>query len=241
MPGYKIDKNVLTVGELQNLTAGLKGIDSISKQTTFETLMLKLTPEGAAAVPPAQSVVIDLSSFDRDGLTDKIERIKRAIAQSRVIRFAYDYGKGETEREVEPYCIEFKWGAWYVFGWCRLREDFRRFKLNRLWNLTWTEDAFAPRPVPTDMKEGADPFPDLYRVKVLFDKSVRFRLIEEYGPNCYTETEDGMLATLRYTNREYILRWLLGFGGQAVVLEPQEIRDEMAAIARNIVSRYERT
>ena len=29
----------------------------------------------------------------------------------------------------------FQWSAWYVFGYCMEREDFRLFKLNRLWNL----------------------------------------------------------------------------------------------------------
>jgi len=41
-------------------------------------------------------------------------------------------------------------------------------------------------------------------IQIRFDKSVRFRLIEEYGLNCYEENENGLLLSLDYTNKGYI-------------------------------------
>lgn len=235
--GYKINKNVLTADELQTLVTGLKSIDSVSKQSNFESLMTKIAPSNAM-VSLADSVVIDLSSHYKDSLSEKIELFKRAIAEHKTVRFDYYYVKGEVPREIEPYFVEFRWNAWYVFGWCKLRKDFRRFKLNRLWNYILTDNAFTSRFVPDEKANAQDAFPEPYQIKILFDKSVRFRLIEAYGLTCYEETADGLLLTLDYTNKDYMFSWILGFGDKAKVLEPDEIRAEFAEIAKNIFNVY---
>lgn len=237
MEGYKINKNVLTADELQTLVTGLKSIDSVSKQSNFESLMTKIAPSNAM-VSLADSVVIDLSSHYKDSLSEKIELFKRAIAEHKTVRFDYYYAKGEVPREIEPYFVEFRWNAWYVFGWCKLREDFRRFKLNRLWNYILTDNSFTSRFVPDEKANAQDAFPEPYQIKILFDKSVRFRLIEVYGLTCYEETADGLLLTLDYTNKDYMFSWILGFGDKAKVLEPDEIRAEFAEIAKNIFNVY---
>ena len=240
MEGYKINKNVLTTEELQTLVAGLRSIDSVSKQSNFENLMTKLAPSDAM-VSLTDSVVIDLSSHYKDSLSEKIALFKKAIAGHKTVRFDYYYAKGEMSREIEPYFVEFRWNAWYIFGWCKLREDFRRFKMNRLWNQALTNETFNLRSVPPEKAGAEDAFPELYHAKILFDKSVRFRLIEAYGLHCFEETEDGLLLSLDYTNKEYIYSWVLGFGDKAQVLEPEETRAEFTALAKNIFDLYNRT
>jgi len=237
MPGYKINKSVLTADELQGLVAALKGLDSVSRQSNFENVLAKLAP-GDAVVSLADHIAIDLSGFNKDSLSDKIALIKRAIAARQVVRFDYYYAKGETVREVEPYFIQFIWSAWYVFGWCRLREDFRRFKLNRLWNLALTDDSFAMRDVPPEQASGEYAFTESHDIKVLFDKSVRFRLIEDYGLNSYEETDDGLLLTLDYANADYIFLWIMAFGDKAEVLGPPEVRAAFARCAEKMVEKY---
>jgi len=237
MNGYKINKNVLTTEELQTLVAGLKSIDSVSQKSNFESLMTKLAPSDAM-ISLTDSVVIDLSSHYKDSLSEKIALFKHAIAEHKTVCFDYYYDKGEMSREIEPYFVEFRWNAWYVFGWCRLRGDFRRFKMNRLWNYELTEDTFILRPVPPGQASGEYAFPEPYNIKIRFDKSVRFRLIEDYGLHCYEETSDGLLLSLDYTNKEYIFSWILGFGDKAEILEPTEMRAELIALAKNIFNLY---
>ena len=76
--------------------------------------------------------MIDLSSWYKDSLSPKIERIQNAIEERRVIRFHYYAPGGDSARKIEPYYLIFKWSSWYVWGWCRVREDYRMFKLNRM-------------------------------------------------------------------------------------------------------------
>lgn len=183
--------------------------------------------------------IIDLSSHYKDSLSEKIALIKQAISYSKkIITFDYYYSKGEIRRSIEPYFIEFRWNAWYLFGWCKLREDFRRFKLNRLWDLQMTDEKFSPRSVPTEKANAEDAFPEPYNMKILFEKSMRFRLIEEYGLNCYIETAEGLLLDFNYTNKDYVFSWLLGFGDKAEIISPEDIRDEFATLAESIVKKY---
>jgi predicted DNA-binding transcriptional regulator YafY len=238
MSGYKINKNVLTTDELQSLVAGLKGLDSVSKQSNFESLMLKLAPGNNAIVSLSGSIVIDLSSHYKDSLSEKIALLKQAISERRAVTFDYYYDKGEMSRELEPYFIQFIWSAWYVFGWCRLRGDFRRFKLGRLWNLSLTDERFELREVPPEQAGGGFAFSKQHNVKILFDKSVRYRLIEEYGLNCYEETADGLLFSLDYSSSDYVFSWLLGFGDKARILAPEATRAKFAALVKNIFSLY---
>ncbi|MDR0896909.1 MAG: YafY family transcriptional regulator [Oscillospiraceae bacterium] len=239
MEGYKINKGVLTGDELQMLITGLKSMDSISETAHFERLMAKLTPKGAA-VSPDSSLIIDLSAPHKDSLTEKISLLKQAIAQRKTVAFDYYYPKGEMRREIEPYQVEFRWRAWYVFGFCPLRQAFRRFALSRLWNPQITDHAYAPRPVPAAQQTAEDAFPERHHLTILFDKSVRFRLIETYGPACYEERDDGLLLDLEYTNKDWTFAWILGFGDKAQVIAPPEARDALAEMTKKLWELYAR-
>jgi len=240
MNGYKINHGVLTTDELQSLIAALKGLDSVSKQSNLKNLMGKLTHENVA-VSLSDSIVINLSGYCKDALSEKIALIKQAISESRTISFDYYYEKGNTRREVEPYCIEFRWKAWYLFGWCRKSKGFRRFKLSRLWELVITNEHFIRCAVPDDILNASNTFNEQNKknnIQVRFDKSVRHRLIEEYGLNCYEENESGLLLSLNYANKDYVFSWVLGFGDKAEILHPLNIREEFAEVARNIFCKY---
>jgi hypothetical protein len=138
-----------------------------------------------------------------------------------MLGFDYYSEKGCANRVIEPYFITFKWSAWYVFGYCADKGDFRLVKLNRLWNPVMLDASFAPRMIPEDETALDDYFEDSYIATVLFDRSVEYLIVEEYGPDSYETTPDGRLKlTLRFTNDKFIKRWILGFGDKAVLLEP---------------------
>ena len=72
----------------------------------------------------------------------------------------------------------------------------------------------------------------------LFNFSEKYKLIEQYGLDCYTETDDGLRLEIGFTNREYLVGWLLAFGGKVKVLEPEYIAEDLRTAAKNILSRY---
>ncbi|MCL2167121.1 MAG: YafY family transcriptional regulator [Clostridiales bacterium] len=236
--GFKLDKSVLTTEELSGMIAALKGIGSISTTPHIERVLDKLRANSDAVVSLREPVIIDLASHYKGQLTEKIEQIKQAVLQERVIDFDYFYDKGDTHRRIEPYFVIFQWTAWYVFGYCLERQDFRLFKLTRLWNLQLCDEQYAPREIPPDRRDFSRNFVDDIRFVALFDLSAKYQLIELYGLNCYTETKDGLLFEFSFTNRDYLVSWLLGFGSRVKVLEPAYIAEDIQRAAENILSRY---
>jgi len=75
-------------------------------------------------------------------------------------------------------------------------------------------------------------------IQILFDKSVRYRLIDEYGLNCYEENENGLLLSLDYAKKDYVFNWVLGFGDKAEILSPLEVRAKFAKIVKDIFYKY---
>ncbi len=238
--GFKLDKSVLTADELSGIIAALKGIGSVSEQPNIERVLDKLRANTDAVVSMREPVIIDLASHHRGQLTDKIELIKRAVLYGQTIEFDYFYEKGESHRQIEPYFVIFQWTAWYVFGFCLEQSDFRLFKLQRLWNLRLCDERFVPREIPPEKRDFKAWFEDDKENKLvaLFDPSEKYQLIETYGLHCYEETTEGLRFEIKFTKRDYILVWLLGFGGKVKVLEPEHIVENLKTAAENILSRY---
>lgn len=239
MEGYRMDRTLLTSRDMQMILAGLRSLDSVSGSSYYGQLMEKLQAGSSDFISGRDSVLIDLSSWYKESLAPKISLIQDAIEEKRQIVFHYFAPGGESVRRVEPYYLIFKWSSWYVWGWCRQREDFRMFKLNRMEGLEKTAEGFDPRMVPMPDLSSERIFPANIRVKALFEPEAKWRLVEEFGPRCFEEREDGrLLFQMDYTDEDSLIGWLLTFGERAEVLEPDTVREKLLRTAERILCLY---
>ena len=80
----------------------------------------------------------------RPGSPDVHQRLLGAIAAGRVARLHYQAGSGTaTARDVEPIGL-YLGQHWHVVAYCRLRQEFRDFRLDRIAQLHVLDEAFAP-------------------------------------------------------------------------------------------------
>ncbi|MBR5180827.1 MAG: YafY family transcriptional regulator [Clostridiales bacterium] len=239
--GYRIDRTVLTSKDMQTILAGLRSLDSVSGSSYYGQLMEKLQTGSSDLLSGKDSMLIDLSSWYKESLAPKIALIEDAIESRHLLRFDYYAPSGESIRTIEPYYVVFKWSSWYVWGWCNKRKDFRLFKLNRMDNVIMTDKKFELREVPVPDLSNEKVFKGGIKVRALFDPDVKWRLIEEFGPNCFEETKDGrLLFSAEYTDMDNLISWILTFGGKAEVIEPEEARKKMLEIAEAIKKNYKR-
>lgn len=239
MEDYRLERMLLSTREMREILAGLRGLDSVSGSRHYARLMEKLCKGASEFVNGKDYIWIDLSSWYKGSLAPRIEKIQSAIEGRRLLCFHYYAPKGESVRSIEPYYLVFRWSSWYVWGWCLDRKDFRLFKLNRMEEVKVSDQGFPDRKLPVPDLSDERIFSGGIPVKALFSPKVKWRLIESFGPHCFTEQEDGrLLFKEEYTNEDNLLSWLMGFGDQVEVLEPESVRETLLNMAENMVRTY---
>ena len=80
MEGYQLDTTVFTESELQAILTGLKSLNSVSKTRQYTRLEEKISGR-KNVIPVTNDMMIDLASFYKDSLSEKIELLRKAIAE----------------------------------------------------------------------------------------------------------------------------------------------------------------
>jgi predicted DNA-binding transcriptional regulator YafY len=240
MSGYRMDRTILTSRDMQMILAGLRSLDSVSGSGYYGQLMEKIQAGSSEFISSRDSILIDLSSWYKDTLSPKIALIQDAIELGKRMKFSYYSPKGDSKREIEPYYLIFKWASWYVYGYCLLRKDFRLFKLNRMDEIVLGTDFEKRSEIPAPSISNEEVFPEKGRVKAVFDPSMRWHLVEEYGVNSFQEQPDGtLLFEHEYPDDEGLIAWILSCSDKVTVLEPKSVREKLYRITSDIQRKYE--
>lgn len=240
MAGYRVDRTLLTSADMQSILAGLKSLDSVSGSSRYQQLMDKLAVGHASAVMPGQHILIDLSTWHKHAVTEKIGIIQAAIEQRNILAFTYYSPAGECWREIEPYLLVFQWSSWYVWGYCLMRRDYRLFKLHRMAGLGKTDREYQPREVP-EFSGCAEPESwTPIRVTARFAPEMKWRLIDEHGLESFTQQQDQSLLFCReMTDKNSILGWILSFGDRVELLKPEGLRRELEGLIEKMGKQYQ--
>ena len=187
--------------------------------------------------------------LERDETLRWLQFLRRAIIEQRQIQL--DYAKRVasgheselTSRRVDPYSLARLITDWFLLGYCHLRQDLRVFRLSRIEALSLTTESFQ-RPSHFTPHWTSDQDPDrLITIRARFTADA-IRWVKE-TPSFYLitieEYPDGPVAILKARQEDDVFQWLLGWGGQVEVLEPQTLRERLAAEARKIVQQYQNT
>ena len=237
--GYKMDRTILTSKDMQMILAGLRSLDSVSGSSYYGQLMEKIQARSSEFISGRESILIDLSSWYKNTLAPKISTIQDAIENRHLLEFYYYAQSGEGKRTIEPYYVVFKWTSWYVYGWCLKRKDYRLFKLNRMDQVKETIKDFSCRNAPVPNLSSELKYPRNIVLKAIFMPDMKWRLVEEFGPGCYEELEDGRLLLIRnYADMDNLTMWMLTFGDKVEVIEPQELRKRLKTMAESMIKMY---
>jgi predicted DNA-binding transcriptional regulator YafY len=151
--------------------------------------------------------------------------LQLAIRVRRVVRMKYhSLSKDElTERDIEPVGMYYLGGIWYVDAYCRLRDDFRNFRLNRMESIQLLAERFELRPPSVATR----PEMTLVRIRFAAPMASWIRERQHYGFVCEETTPSGDAAIMTYQvdNVSEIVPWLLGWGAAATPLQPPELRE----------------
>ncbi len=239
MNGFRLDKTLLSSNDMKAILSGLQSLDSVSGTNRYRQLMEKLSAEHSEMLNADNHIIVDLSSWDKSAVSSKIEFIKSAIENKDNISFTYYAPNGDSLRVIEPYHLIFQWSSWYVWGFCTQRQDYRMFKLTRLSDLCLTGEKCCDRTVPPYTCDKLLHTKGEIEATVRFDQSVKWRVIDEFGPELLSYDHDGnILMKFTWSDVPSFYRYILTFGDNAEIISPAEYRNEFASLLESIFDKY---
>jgi len=236
LPDFVLNKAVITDAEKEDILSSLKAVSAVTLSKT-DTALKKLS--SLFGESNTDWIEVNFSSWTNTRReTETFHTIKSAIIGKRVLSFRYASAKGQqTTREAEPLKLCFKSGAWYLYGYCRSRSDFRFFKLKRIRELCVSEQTFQ-RKSPDQIFSDQNVFQEEYvTLKLRLSPQVAYRVYDEF--DCYEQQEDGsFIAEINYPKGEWIFYYITSFGSHCEVLEPEDVRNGVKEALQNALKKY---
>ncbi|MGH3449609.1 MAG: helix-turn-helix transcriptional regulator [Haloechinothrix sp.] len=215
-------------------TPGLQAADSVRRAIAkIETAAGEAQPAG---------VVIGLGIREVERTTRVRRTVQQALTTSRALRMRYYTASSDqiSDRVVDPMRMLIMEGNGYLEAWCRRADGVRLFRLDRIDEIDLLDEPAAPPTdaTPTDVSGGLfAPAPDQSHAVLVLDPDARW-VAEYYSCEELDELDGGRLRVrMRYGGEGWMVRLLLGLGGEAKIEQPAHLAALVRQRAADAVAR----
>ncbi len=218
----------MTASEATSLLVALRALaetPGVAEADAVRRALVKV--EDAVGQARPTGVVVELA--DQNAATSGVQATARdATAGGWALRMRYYTASRDeiTDRTVDPMRIVLVEGRAYLEAWCRRAEGVRLFRMDRIDGIDVLDEPAAPpsRAAPGDFSEGPfRPLPDQPEAVLELEPDARW-VAEYYPVDELTELSGGRVRVrMRYTDRAWMVRLILGLGGRARVVYPSEL------------------
>ncbi len=235
MEGFALDKSALSDTEQNEILSALVGMSAVGYPGGTDVL-----ERVSRAFNKMSTNWIEVDYSDWGGHHEGLFSILRdAIIERRVAEFDYynSYG-AKTHRKAEPLKLFFKHQAWYLFAFCLEKQSVRMFKLSRIKNLTVLDETFELREIQEESHDN-DRMANAVNLKLWISKEAAYRIYDEFHERNLKQDKNGdYLIDVTFPLDEWVYSFLLSFGGNLKVIEPEEIRVEVIRRGIEILDNY---
>lgn len=221
-------------------------------EAIFRKINSVLPPRYAAHLERIAQVSLPLLQGTRDysRLSEGLRKLREALLYQYRVTLKYR-ARGKQRGEaylVDPYTLVFFKGGLYLLGYAHKRKAVRTFAAERITGVELSRERFE---LPEEFRP-EEQFRTAFgiveetpmAVRVRFSPAVAQTIRERLWHPTQTvkeEADGSMLLSFTAGGRMEILSWILSYGAHAEVLEPPELREDAARIAREMAGRYEKT
>jgi predicted DNA-binding transcriptional regulator YafY len=196
-----------------------------------------------------QRIYVDVAGWKRPGEEQLVflPLLQEAIWQERKISMTYQRGENSVERVLDPLGLVAKGRIWYLVA--DVEGETRTYRISRIQQAVILDEP-CTRPPDFDLagywqRSSAAFIANIpryvvsvrmtQRAQVLVIHAGRFIQLEQVSP----PAEDGwMSARLLFEVPDEACGYLLSFGPEMEILEPQELREQVISLAANLVAFY---
>ncbi|MCT1399846.1 YafY family transcriptional regulator [Paenibacillus sp. p3-SID867] len=250
MEQFRIERQLVTFEDLQSILVALKGVQSSLDDQEMETLLTKIKALVKRAdqyqmEETGDTLLFDTNLWHGGGISDKsiLTTLRQAARNRTVTTFLYTNTAGDAEhRIVEPIGLAWKGYAWYLYAYCRLREDYRTFRISRMSELRIHIETFMDRGVTLaqlDARWGNQETGPGVDLVLRFRPRVRVQVEEAFGLQHVQIQEDGtLLVRVTYPDNHWLYGMLLGYGPDLYIVEPSFVAERVKKYAEQVVKTY---
>ena len=172
-----------------------------------------------------------------------LHKILNAIATACVIAIDYNsIEKNETlHRKVEPIGIYYQGTYWYLIAFCRLRNDYRNFRTDKITHLILTEEKMVKKHPPLQsFINRVTKQRQVQKVVIEVERDIVKYFGEQKYYNGFVSEEDvndHIRMTFLSGSLTGFARWFMLFGDKARIIEPVQLNDMVIEIAENILKK----
>ncbi|MED4782368.1 YafY family protein [Brevibacillus choshinensis] len=256
MEGYFLPPVSFTVEEAVSLLIGAHFVEqkfdpryqerARSSRSKIEAVLPEQVRKEAANI----LTTMRLLSFDTDSPAGKQEKervdtIRQALLDAKKVSFHYrksmaeEDGNRDSVRVVSPYGLSLINGSWMMIGHCDLRGDLRHFRLARMSELKVSEEGYQ-RPAHFNLHEYKPVDDRKTYVRLFAQHKIAHRIKDSnyFYLEAWEDCADGLLVTLRVRQTEEVMHWVLGWGANIEVLEPESFRNQVRVEIEKMTKRY---
>ncbi len=239
---FELNKEYATADDYSRILIALQGLASVTSDPK-----VKYTAEKIARVskPEDQGIVLDFSVL-REGESAVLQQLQNAVALKHMVEFFYTNNNYETRiHRVEPIAVLYRWYAWYLLAYSKVKKDYRTYKLVRMRALKITDQPFEKgHESASEILEKMDRTDSRSYTRILIKcaEPAKVRIIEYLKGTIVQEFPDGgaLIQAMVVENEQFWLGTLLSLGDKAEIIEPEEIRCRVLDAAEKIVSLYKK-
>lgn len=228
MEDYTISRTMLSDHDKDSILFALQSLQS-TKYPELDIVLEKLG--GLFRNNASEWISVDFSPWGSNpNAYNKFVDIKAAILQCRVIEIDYINAQNKrSTRRIEPLRLNFKYQAWYLWGWCREREDYRSFRISRIKQVTITDEKFERLceriPKQTASGDNSGGWNNMVHCVLQFTENALYRLYDDYDDDMIHKNGDGTyMVELDFPEDDWVYGYILSFGTYVKVLAPEHLR-----------------
>lgn len=180
------------------------------------------TPRGIAETSRYGSWLARLSEAIQDGVRCRLTY--RSLADD-----------AARQRTVDPIRIDDEQGRSYLVAWDVERDEERRYRIDRIAGVDYTDDSVSPHEVESrNTAESLRTHGSVARIEAADDETMR--RLSWSGIGNIDPLDDGRCVfTLYYSSKRWLFDHVLATGGNLRIIEPQELRDELRTYAAGLL------
>ncbi|MCL2633947.1 MAG: YafY family transcriptional regulator [Oscillospiraceae bacterium] len=228
MDGYTLNRTVISKSDSDSIIFALSAMKA-ANYPEIDAVLEKLGGIFKSNSSVSDWISIDFSPWGSDpNQSNKFDIIKNAIMKSEVIETDYINAQNKkSRRKIAPLRLLFKSSAWYLWGFCYERRDYRTFRISRIKQVCMTGVTFERNglePVPRDEKNVECCV--CSRFVMRFTEDALFRLYDDYDDYMFCKNNDGSYTLeAELPEEEWVYNYILSFADCVEVIEPVHVRE----------------